>query len=104
MGEAASNAPLGAANAHNGTPAHAGGSIGINQGQIYALPAVNASTGQRYFTTQFVPGKRRPMGGAFGRCLAQFRGMATMPTGAQPALGSGNRAFSDSANDRFHRT
>ena len=90
MGEVASNAPIGAANAHNGTPAHAGGSIGINQGQIYALPAVNASTGQRYFTTQFVPTGQTPPDGAvpLADALAQFRGMATMPAGAQPALGS----------------
>lgn len=90
MGEAASNAPLGAANADNGTPAHAGGSIGTNQGQIYALPAVNAATGQRYFTTQFVPTGQTPPDGAvpLADALAQFRGLATMPAGAQPALGS----------------
>ena len=91
MGEASVNAPLGATNTDNRTIAHAGGSTGANTGQIYALPAVNSSTGQRYFTTQFVPTGQTPPDGAvpLAVALAQFNSMAPMSAGAQPAEGIG---------------
>ena len=91
IGEVASNASLGTVNADNRTIAHAGGSTGANPGQIYALPAVNSSTGQRYFTTQFVPMGQTPPDGAvpLADALAQFNSMAPMSAGIQPANGSG---------------
>ena len=64
MNGAPSTNPFGASNADGVGVTSTGMGVRAEPGQIYAIPSVNPSTGQRYFSTQFVANGQTPPAGA----------------------------------------